>query len=307
MPSWPGATALVTVNHRTAEQVCELLTRDLLSNVSVAIVVDNTEDNEELARLTARLGEVEKVQIHTTANLGYGAAVNTGAKAAVAAGCEFLLVMNPDTHLLTTWFIQDAISAIRDGFAIVTPAIVSGPAAGPYCYWFDGGEIDLNRGVTPHVRWGQPFPAVPRDGIITPSEFATGGAMMISCETFQRIGGFREDLFMYWEDVDLSLRSRSQGLRIGHIRSSAVWHEVGGAQTGAGKSPLYHYYFNRNRLLVCDDAGLPALQAIFGSGMSQSIYLLWRAIREPERRLQCLAAAIRGMAAGLRNSSRRSI
>ena len=59
--------------------------------------------------------------------------------------------------------------------------------------------------------------------------FVTGAAMMMHISTFELIGGFREDLFLYWEDVDLSLRAGRAGVRMELVPDARVWHAEGGS------------------------------------------------------------------------------
>ena len=58
------------------------------------------------------------------------------------------------------------------------------------------------------------------------------------------------DYFMYWEDVDFSVRVQEAGAAVRLLRDVVVVHDVGGTQQGtAGKSSAYYYYNVRNRLV----------------------------------------------------------
>ena len=62
------------------------------------------------------------------------------------------------------------------------------------------------------------------------------------------VGGFDERLFLYYEDVDLSLRGTERGWRYRYVPESVVRH-VHGASSGTDSS-FKQWHDDRNRLLV---------------------------------------------------------
>ena len=75
-----------------------------------------------------------------------------------------------------------------------------------------------------------------------------GGACAIRREAWQALGGFREDLFMYYEDTDLSWRLREHGWRVVYVREAVVRHEH--ASSSGTDSPMFIRVNARNRILV---------------------------------------------------------
>jgi GT2 family glycosyltransferase len=76
----------------------------------------------------------------------------------------------------------------------------------------------------------------------------SGGAVLLAAPYLADVGLFDEDLFLYYEDVDLSWRGRERGWRYRYAPDSVVRH-VHSASTTAG-SPQFDYYNERNRLLT---------------------------------------------------------
>jgi GT2 family glycosyltransferase len=62
-----------------------------------------------------------------------------------------------------------------------------------------------------------------------------------------KCGGFDPTYFMYWEDVDLSIRMERSGVRIKFVPEAKLWHKVS-SSVGGEHSSLAYYYASRNRL-----------------------------------------------------------
>jgi hypothetical protein len=76
----------------------------------------------------------------------------------------------------------------------------------------------------------------------------SGGAVLLAASYLADVGLFDEDLFLYYEDVDLSWRGQERGWRYRYVPESVVRH-VHSASTTVG-SPTFDYYNERNRLLT---------------------------------------------------------
>ena len=79
------------------------------------------------------------------------------------------------------------------------------------------------------------------------STFATGCAMMIKRDVFEKVGLFDERYFLYYEDADLSKRVLNAGYKIRYVPSAKLWH-VNAASSGSG-SGLHDYFLTRNQML----------------------------------------------------------
>jgi GT2 family glycosyltransferase len=75
-----------------------------------------------------------------------------------------------------------------------------------------------------------------------------GGAVLLRREYLDDVGVFDEDLFLYYEDLELAWRGGERGWSYRYVPRSRVDH-VHGATSGDGSS-IHRYYNERNRLLV---------------------------------------------------------
>lgn len=76
----------------------------------------------------------------------------------------------------------------------------------------------------------------------------SGGAVLLAAPYLADVGLFDEDLFLYYEDVDLAWRGRERGWRYRYAPDSVVRHVH--AATTYERSPQFDYYNERNRLLT---------------------------------------------------------
>lgn len=77
---------------------------------------------------------------------------------------------------------------------------------------------------------------------------ACAGAAMYRREVFEDIGLFDEDLFMWYEDADLSFRAQLAGYQCLYVPTAVVSHVGGG--TASPHDRLHIHYCSRNQILV---------------------------------------------------------
>lgn len=75
-----------------------------------------------------------------------------------------------------------------------------------------------------------------------------GGAAALRWSAAGAVGGFDPELFLYYEDTDLSWRLRAHGWDTRYVREAVAEHRHA-ASSGAA-SPLFRYYNSRNSLTV---------------------------------------------------------
>lgn len=78
--------------------------------------------------------------------------------------------------------------------------------------------------------------------------WATGAALFVRRNAFEKTGGFDEDLFAHQEEIDLCWRLQRLGGTIKYIHSSKVYHL--GAGTLSASNPRKTFFNFRNTLLI---------------------------------------------------------
>ena len=197
-----------------------------------AIVVDNGGGGPEIEQARS----MEKVRVLEAAgNVGFAAGCNLGARQAQG---DVVVFLNPDT-------------VVADGALPRLERAVEDPSVGiamARLLLLDEPDKLNSSGVQVHVTgigWAGGF----GDAADTISErrevpAPSGTAMAVRADTFQRLGGFADELFMYLEDLELGWRARIAGLRVVIEPAADVLHDY-----EYGRNPRKNYFLERNRLV----------------------------------------------------------
>ncbi|MBO9626638.1 MAG: glycosyltransferase family 2 protein [Microbacterium sp.] len=294
----------VIVAHRSSGTLAACLAA-LSAQTDSILVLENGSPADEVAAIRTLERGFPGVRFEYSAeNAGFGGGVNAAVRLLAPADDDLLWIVNPDT--IAAPGAADALSAaIRGGGAdLISPLLTTGPSDAR-TIWYAGGDVDLRRGVVSHRQYGEPISAAPR-GLIVCS-FVTGAAPMLSTATWRRLGGFDESLFLYWEDVELSLRATAEGLRLAVAPEAVVWHAEGAStrREGEGRSPAFYFYSQRNRAIVlARHRRRPGI--LLGPAAAETARLLLRSfLREPRPRWRRFRASVRGLVAGLRGRTGR--
>ncbi|TAL85081.1 MAG: glycosyltransferase family 2 protein [Rhodanobacter sp.] len=207
------------------ECVRRLLTTELALEV---ILVDNgSEDGIPAAIDRAYQSDLRLAVIYNRANLGFGPAVNIGARQARGRA---LMVLNPDC-LVQEDDLKRLLAALEARPKVgLVGAVVCDENGRPdpasrrrdpllrralnSLFWRAGEGINI----------GGEIP-----GELIEVEALSGALMLMPRALFQRIGGFDEDYFLHCEDLDLCRRVRDFGYKVMLAGDVRVLHGKGGS------------------------------------------------------------------------------
>lgn len=228
------------------------------------IVVDNgsTDGSASLLR-----SELTGVQVLENANQGFGSANNM---AASMAHGEIFLFLNNDT-LCTQEYMSDVerIFGSDVGMGILGPRLNNPEgsfqlSAGALpTFWSEIGDKFLyaaaGRRIRPVVNQAEHYFSTRRE-----VGWVTGAALFIRRTLFERLGGFDERMFMYFEDKDLCARARVLGARAMFDPSFSMIHLKGGSSPGGMPANLRREY-RKSQMLYYSVHRPPYEQALLGN------------------------------------------
>jgi N-acetylglucosaminyl-diphospho-decaprenol L-rhamnosyltransferase len=289
--------SIVVVNYHSANYVEQCLQAVDPSWCSQVIIVDNSTDPGEVEILSEIPVTVDRRLIVEPGNIGFGAAANDGINLAFQlAPSSPAWLVNPDMtfeRAVPELLLERLGRGLDD---ILSPTVVTGPPE-DLRVWFAGGSVDRETGDVVHDNYLKLYDAV-ESAVVRDTSFMCGAAPVFTHASWTALGGFRPDLFLYWEDAELSLRAQDCGLRMTVIDGGVpVWHAVGATGGDTGQSEAFYYYSARNRVMIMLERhgwGRIAEPKV----LVQLIKFALRPLRrERSRRFGKFAAALRGYAA----------
>jgi N-acetylglucosaminyl-diphospho-decaprenol L-rhamnosyltransferase len=214
-------------------------------------VVDNASTDASGDGLEGVAG-VPLAIIRNADNRGFGAACNQGA---AGSDADYLLFLNPDTRLMPG-------SLERPARYLLSPEHAAVGIVGIQLLDADG-HVARNTARTP-TAWSMIGNSLGVDRImpgVFPPHFVTewahdetreveqvmGAFFLVRRSVFERLGGFDERFFVYYEDLDFAARARALGFSSVYLAGAQAFHRGQGTTENATERRMF--YFSRSKIL----------------------------------------------------------
>jgi N-acetylglucosaminyl-diphospho-decaprenol L-rhamnosyltransferase len=239
---------VIIINWNTGRQLRECLIalsascRDRYQFGNV-VVVDNASTDGSASELV--FPNLPLSVIRNFENRGFAAACNQGA--AICEG-DYLLFLNPDTRVLPKTLAEsvrwmESPQNARVGILGVQLTDESG-AVGRHCSRF----LATRRFLYVMFGLNRLFPSRFPDHVYSewdhmqsrPVEHVMGAYFFIRHAMFKEIGAFDERFFVYYEDVDLSLRALKAGWESFYLAGTQCYHAGGGSSRQVKARRLFY-------------------------------------------------------------------
>jgi GT2 family glycosyltransferase len=231
IPNWNGAAFLpACLESLRAQSLPDFRT----------VVIDNASTDGSVALIESRFPEASIIRLDE--NKGFGAAMNIALR---AADSDYVASLNNDTEADPAWLAELVACLERHPWAAA--------ATSKMLVLNERGRIDDCGDILTAY-----FRAYPRGrGEEDVGQYdgeervfgASGGASLWRREIVRELGYFDEDLFAYYEDVDLSFRANLAGYECWYAPKAIVFH-AGGGTSRRKASEFAYYHAVRNRWSV---------------------------------------------------------
>jgi len=178
--------------------------------VKIVVVTQNILEDSNLDRM-------EKVVLRNNPKQkGYGANQNAAFRDFSA---QYFCVLNPDIHLKENPFPELLASFSNPKVALVAPKIIT-----------PEGRVEDSARKFPTLRSLLSKAVGGSNGtypeLNSSPDWVGGMFMLFRSDVFREIGGFDENFFLYYEDVDICWRLRQKGYEIKFVPSVEVIHDA---------------------------------------------------------------------------------
>ena len=192
-------------------------------------LVDNGSTDASLEFTQTQFPQVELIENKT--NLGFSAGNNVGIERALAAGAEYIVLLNPDTKVTPNWLVEIVAVGERE-LEVGILGVVQ------YRYEDESFNAWTRAAVAAHLtELGQ---NVARPWL--PLDWVEGSCFAVKREVFQHIGMLDPLYFSFYEEIDFCRRAACAGYRTALVTNSRVHHQRGGNWSQR----------NRQRDYLCD-------------------------------------------------------
>ncbi|NPA36163.1 MAG: glycosyltransferase family 2 protein [Chlorobi bacterium] len=236
-------------------------------------------------------------------NPGYGTAHNLNLDKAFRDGADAVLILNTDTSPETTLIqtLQEFLTKNPDT-GIVAPLILYGHSNN------DTGIVqsfrikaNFRRGTIKNID-DKKYLSSANLPLCETVNYFSGTACVITKRTFETIGGFTEDNFMYGEEMDYSFRAKNKNIKITAVRNAVVRHYHDWSEKNIDGLCREYYYINRNRIRYFKKYGISSGLLLFVANelVMLPLRLRWLARKGGKRFIR---AFYLGIIHGLKNVS----
>ena len=243
------AVILVNWNGFTLSADCICSLQQMAYNNYDIIVVDNGSEDGSVKKLKDRFSHI--IILESETNLGFTGGNNLGIQYAINHGYEYVLLLNNDTFVKED-FLEILVSYMdkHTDTGVIQPKIL----------YHHNRSLLWNGGSYFNPWLGNTFEANTRSSVkqtkqkVKKVDWVSGCAFFTRVSILNESGLLAENMFMYYEDVDLSFRIRQNGRTCIYYPDSVIYHIAGMATKSNIKSkegfinPLIHYYSTRNRI-----------------------------------------------------------
>ncbi|MEO7049273.1 MAG: glycosyltransferase family 2 protein [Ferruginibacter sp.] len=234
---------VILLTYKDTELIKPLLDTIKEDYVDTRIVILDNGSTESTWKSLNEINDPRTTLIRTFENLGYTGGINFAVTYALNSISNFknFFIINPDAKC-TPNLISNLSRILNSDtrIACVSPKILSLERKMTY----SGGKINLRKGIVDHIVYTDN--QYPQESYEV--DAYTGCAVLFDASKFKTSGMLNEDLFIYYDEAESSLKLKSKNLKILYAPALEVYHDT--SYTMRKVSYLKTYYMTRNKFIV---------------------------------------------------------
>jgi len=260
------------------------------------LVIDNGSQDNSVKHLQEELPPgVELMSLPE--NSGFAAGCNHGLKQAIAHGYDHALLINNDAFAAPS-MLTELLKENTSDIGLLSPKIYYD--TNRKRLWFANGKMnpwtldlqETGRGQLDGSAWQTSSDV----------DYLLGTCLLVNLAAIPQVGLFDDTFFMYFEDLDWSIRWRQKGYRLRLVTNAHLYHRVAVSTGGEQDTSLRRYHLARSSVIFWRKhliSGNPLAIVLFRAG--SSFKMIGRLLIKGKTNVA--SAYIRGLRDGWRVSS----
>lgn len=212
----------------TVECLRSLAVQDY-KNLAVIVADDSPRDQQISEQQVKEIFPSAHV-IYCNENRGFSAGCNPGILKGINEQAEFIWLLNNDT-VVKKDTLSLLVEKLHEDIAVGAVGAAIYDMDEKSLQTYGGGRINLDKVYT-----------LPNLSQNVPLDFITGASMLVRTEVLLTTGLLDENFFMYFEDVDLSLRITKAGWKLACVPNAIVLHHGSASLPDSQTGNLYSFF-----------------------------------------------------------------
>ncbi|HEY3441180.1 MAG TPA: glycosyltransferase family 2 protein [Paludibaculum sp.] len=240
----PAKVGIVTVTYNSESVIPEFMTSLLSQRHSNfrLFAIDNASSDASIPAMRARPDDRVTI-IANPDNRGVAEGNNQGIRAALAEGCDFVLLLNNDTVFGPELLAALVAGMDRFQFDMAAPKMLYHDEPGRL--WAAGGAFQpwLGYRIRHHGKDQLDRGQFDAGRVVT---YVPTCCLLMRSDVIRRVGLMDPEYFVYFDDVDFMYRAMRAGVTLGYLPEATLLHKVS-ACTGGAATAFARSYSARNR------------------------------------------------------------
>lgn len=276
--------AIILVNYNCAKDTLECiksLCKIDYQNYKI-IVVDNASTDDSYIRLEHNAYKYNYILLRAKKNNGFAAGNNLGIKYAFKIHPKYVLLLNNDT-IVTSSFLIELLKNRPDDYSVLTGTILYNNEKN--IVWYGGGNIGHFSGRVKHLFYNQDKKVIPANPLEV--NFISGCEMLIPAKIIKDVGLLDEKFFLYEEDADYCIRIKNANYKLIYVPTSFIYHKISRSTSKTPKKTNYYLYRNKRILINKHFKGLQIITSLLFTNIQGIFRLITK-----RQSLECMIAGI---------------
>jgi GT2 family glycosyltransferase len=238
---------VIIINYKTSHLIQGLINSIFEENIQISIFLLDNGSTEETFLELKDVKDDRLIILRSQSNLGFAGGTNflVNYISKYHKSINYIFLLNPDA-LCQPNLIGGLLNILmrKSNAACISPQIINENGKPGY----SGGIINYKKGVVVTSL----FDNEKSDIDFFEIDVFSGCAVLLNLKKFEEVGKFNEDLFMYFDEADVSIKFKKLGFKVLYTPKYKILHDH--SYTTRDLSYIKTYYLSRNKFKIFNNS-----------------------------------------------------